>query len=200
MPAAAATPARMNKESTTRIGRGKNSAFLSHPQEVARTVMLTSTYRFKEAECRYCKEKGHLARACRAKAKGAVSTNLCGCWNKWGQWDIRHCLWIVYNTRPAVWSDHHLYLPNLSSHHTPLCTACWESIRNGFRTLVHFDPNKLLILTCDASQYGIRALLSHIMEDMQIAYKSTEHSMLLRNVILSLIKKHSHSFRHEEVP
>ena len=41
--------------------------------------------------------------------------------------------------------------------------------------LVHFDPMKPLVLACDASDYGIGAVLSHIMEDGQerpIAYTS----------------------------
>ena len=41
--------------------------------------------------------------------------------------------------------------------------------------LAHFDPSKPLILACDASQYGIGAALSHVMEDGQerpIAYTS----------------------------
>ena len=31
--------------------------------------------------------------------------------------------------------------------------------------LVHFDENKPLILACDASPYGVGAVLSHVMED-----------------------------------
>ena len=31
--------------------------------------------------------------------------------------------------------------------------------------LVHFDPDKHLVLACDASPYGIGAVLSHQMED-----------------------------------
>ena len=32
--------------------------------------------------------------------------------------------------------------------------------------LVHFYANKYIVITCDASQYGVGALMSHIMEDM----------------------------------
>ena len=31
--------------------------------------------------------------------------------------------------------------------------------------LVHFDANKDIVITCDASQYGVGAVMSHIMED-----------------------------------
>ena len=35
--------------------------------------------------------------------------------------------------------------------------------------LVHFDPNKKIVLTCDASPYGVGAVLSHLTND------GTEH-------------------------
>lgn len=33
------------------------------------------------------------------------------------------------------------------------------------KTIVHFDNNRKITLTCDASEYGVGAVLSHIMDD-----------------------------------
>ena len=57
---------------------------------------------------------------------------------------------------------------------------CWtkaqekafQAVKSGLSSdllLVHFDPNKKIILTCDASPYGVGAVLSHLMND------GTEH-------------------------
>ena len=35
----------------------------------------------------------------------------------------------------------------------------------SMQVLVHFDPKHPLVLSCDASKYGIKAVLSHIIED-----------------------------------
>ena len=35
--------------------------------------------------------------------------------------------------------------------------------------LVHYNPNKPIRITCDASPYGIGAVLSHVMEDRAVA-------------------------------
>ena len=45
---------------------------------------------------------------------------------------------------------------------------CFEKTRKmilSAKVLVHYDPNKPLILHTDASQYGLGAVMSHIMED-----------------------------------
>ena len=75
------------------------------------------------------------------------------------------------------------FLPNLSTTLQPLyellrkdkkwnwtekqekCFQSSKKLLQSNKLLVHFDPNKELVLACDASPYGIGAVLSHIMED-----------------------------------
>lgn len=47
---------------------------------------------------------------------------------------------------------------------TEECDKTFESIKQELtseKILVYFDPDKQLILTCDASPYGIGAVLAH---------------------------------------
>ena len=88
---------------------------------------------------------------------------------------------------------YHKYLDNISSVLEPLhrllckytpwkCTAqeqksfdAAKSMLCSSKLLVHYDPEKPLILSCDASSYGIGAVLSHEMPDKAerpIAYTS----------------------------
>lgn len=48
------------------------------------------------------------------------------------------------------------------------CKKAFEAVKKEMvsdRVLVHFDPNKPLRLACDSSEYGIGAVLSHVMPD-----------------------------------
>ena len=50
-----------------------------------------------------------------------------------------------------------------------------KKLLTSAEVLVHFDPKKKLLLACDASPYGVAAVLSHVMEDgldRPIAYAS----------------------------
>ena len=85
------------------------------------------------------------------------------------------------------------FLPNLAAQLTPLYDllrkqsrwswttkqdTAFEIAKNALQKhslLVHYDDSKPLVLTCDASPYGIGAILSHTMEDgtgRPVAYAS----------------------------
>ena len=85
------------------------------------------------------------------------------------------------------------FLPNLSSKLSPLYNllrkqsrwswtaqheSAFQQAKNALQQdslLVHFDPSKPIVLACDASQYGLGAVLSYTMDDGQerpIAYMS----------------------------
>ena len=89
--------------------------------------------------------------------------------------------------------NHGKFLPNLSTKLRPLYqllkrgtrwhwdksrAEAFEAAKNALQDdtlLVHYDSNRQLVLACDASPYGLGAVLSHIMDDGQerpIAYAS----------------------------
>ena len=94
------------------------------------------------------------------------------------------------------------FLPNLSSKLAPLYNLLnrkqkWEwstaqemtfqAAKEALQAdslLVHYDPAKPLLLACDASQYGIGVLLSHVTEDQSerpVAYASRTLSAVEKN-------------------
>ena len=76
------------------------------------------------------------------------------------------------------------FLPNLSSTLHPLScllqkSSSWsrgpreeeaflkaKDLLSPPRVLAHFDPSRRLVLSCDASPFGLGAVLSHVMEDV----------------------------------
>ena len=88
---------------------------------------------------------------------------------------------------------YHRFLPNLSTKLAPLHELlqrktkwkwkdaqdeAFQSAKDALQAdslLVHFDPAKPIVLACDASQYGLGAVLSHVISDgheRPIAYVS----------------------------
>ena len=97
---------------------------------------------------------------------------------------------------------YHSFLPGLASILAPLhrllqknvrwewsddCKKAFEACKEGLTSdslLVHYDLNRKLRLACDASSYGLGAVLSHVMEDGQerpIAYASRTLSSSEKN-------------------
>ena len=93
------------------------------------------------------------------------------------------------------------FLPNISSRLAPLYKLLQKRIPWSWRdeqqqafqkakealtsadVLVHYDPNKKLILSCDASPYSVGAVLSHKMDD------GTEHPVACASRTLSPAEK-----------
>ena len=40
-----------------------------------------------------------------------------------------------------------------------------KELLHSAKLLVHYDPDKDIVLSCDASPYGVGAVLSHVMKD-----------------------------------
>ena len=97
---------------------------------------------------------------------------------------------------------YHSFLPGLATTLEPLhnllqkdvqwewnedCQKAFDARKDGLTSdslLVHYDLNRELRLACDASSYGLGAVLSHVMDDGQerrVAYASRTLSATERN-------------------
>ena len=97
---------------------------------------------------------------------------------------------------------YHRHIPNMADILEPLhwllwknCTWNWserqekafkkaKELLTSLTLLVHYDPNKQILLSCDASPYGLGAVLAHCMPDgsqRPIAYASHTLSSAERN-------------------
>ncbi len=117
------------------------------------------------------------------------------------------------------------FFPNLSLKLSPLYNLLWKKVRwtwglqhdAAFQSmkealqinslLVHLDSAKPLLLACDASQYGLGAVLSHVMDDGQerpIAYASRTLNSGEKNlekeglaIIFGVSKFHNYLYGHQ---
>ena len=72
-----------------------------------------------------------------------------------------------------------------------MVTVAKNALQND-TLLVHYNSNHQLVLACDASPYGLGAVLSHIMDDGQeqpITYTSCTLTAVVKNY--SQLKKES---------
>ncbi|XP_075539783.1 uncharacterized protein LOC142574626 [Dermacentor variabilis] len=93
------------------------------------------------------------------------------------------------------------FVPNLSTVANPLyrllqkdtswcwddrCRAAFEQIKTMLsspQVLAHYDPDRPLKLACDASQYGVGAVLSHVFEDGCLEWRRHKNQLLLSTTV-----------------
>ena len=72
---------------------------------------------------------------------------------------------------------------------TDSCKQAFEKVKrqlSSAKVLVHYDPSLPLSLACDATSYGVGAVISHSMQDgtdRPVAYSPVGHCQVLKNII-----------------
>ena len=109
---------------------------------------------------------------------------------------VNYCIHYIPKIPNILASLHQLLSKEAKWEWTSKQEQAWKESKeqlNSPKVLVDFDPNKAVIVACDGSLYGLRAVLPHIMEDgseRPIAIVSRTLTRAEKNIIPKLTRRH----------